>query len=122
MTSYPDLADAQGVCERLGLHVRDAGALASAISRPCQVVWGVEAYPTLHLKAAALLDAVNRSLPLHDGNERLSVVLTILLYALNGVAIEIDPAEGDAFIRTVGGDEHLDLEGVASWLAARTRP
>ena len=75
--AYPELADALDICDRLRLHVRDAGALASAIERPAQVVWGEEAYVGIHAKAAALLDAINRSHPLVDGNKRLSVLLVL---------------------------------------------
>jgi death-on-curing protein len=117
---YPDLADAQDICERLGMHIRDAGALSSALARPAAVVWGNEAYEGIHMKGAALLDAVNRSHPLHDGNKRLSILLVMLLYTLNGHLLVIDPDKGDKYIRTVGGD-HLELHEVAKWLESHTR-
>lgn len=40
----PELADALDVCQRLGLHIRDVGAPASAVDRPTQVIWRHEAY------------------------------------------------------------------------------
>jgi death-on-curing protein len=119
--AYPDLADAQDICQRLGLRIRDAGALASALERPSQVVWGEEAYDGLHAKGAALLDAINRSHPLHDGNKRLSIVLTMLLYAVNGYLLVIDPDEGDTYIRDIAGDEHLQLDDIAKWLEAHAK-
>ena len=115
---YPTLDTAKLICDRFGLHVRDAGALASALARPSQVVWGVEAYVGLHAKAAALLDAVNRSHPLHDGNKRLSWLLVASFYEVNGHSLVVDPHAGDAFIRAAGGDEHLALDVVADWLSA----
>ncbi|MCC2314073.1 type II toxin-antitoxin system death-on-curing family toxin [Cellulomonas xiejunii] len=114
---YPTLDTAGRICDRFGLHIRDAGALASALARPSQVVWGAEAYVGLHLKAAALLDAINRSHPLHDGNKRLSWVLVASFYEVNGCSLVVEPSEGDAFIRGVGGDDHLDLEQIGAWLA-----
>lgn len=117
--AYPDIADAEDICQRLGLQIRDVGALASALARPAQVVWGVEAYEGIHRKGAALLDAINRSHPLHDGNKRLSVLLVMLLYALNGHTLTIDPVEGDAYIRQVAGDVHLELDDLAKWLEER---
>lgn len=116
---YPELADAQDICDQLGLHIRDAGALASAVARPAVVVWGEEAYPSIHLKAAALLDGINRSHPLLDGNKRLSILLVMLLYQLNGWRLQVDPAEGDRFIRDVAGDRRLELDEIAAWLADR---
>ena len=117
--AYPELADAQDICERLALHVRDAGALASAIDRPSVDVWGEEAYEGIHRKGAALLDAINRSHPLLDGNKRLSILLVMLLYRLNGFGLHIDPTEGDEFIRQVAGDGRPDLDKIAAWLADR---
>ena len=115
---YPRLDTARRICDRFGLHIRDAGALASALARPSQVVWGAEAYVGIHLKAAALLDAINRSHPLHDGNKRLSWVLVASFYEVNGYSLVVEAHEGDAFIRDVGGDDHLDLERIGDWLAA----
>lgn len=119
---YVDMEDALDFCELLGLYIRDEGALASALARPAAVVWGVEAYEGLHLKAAALLDALNRSHPLLDGNKRLSWTMTDVLYRLNGFRLVADPHEVDRFVRAVGGDEHLLLEDVATWLEAHARP
>jgi death on curing protein len=118
--AYPELADALDICERLSLHIRDAGALASAIERPAQVVFGKEAYVGIHAKGAALLDAISRSHPLIDGNKRLSVVLVMLLYRINGLALVIDADEGDEFIREVAGDVHPEMVKIAAWLEDRT--
>ncbi|GEA80445.1 type II toxin-antitoxin system death-on-curing family toxin [Cellulomonas uda] len=120
--AYPELADALDICEQLRLHIRDVGALASAIERPAQVVWGTEAYVGIHAKAAALLEAINRSHPLVDGNKRLSILLVLLLYRLNGFDLAIDPEDGDAFVREVGGDVHPELATITSWLEARATP
>lgn len=114
---YPTLDTAKRICDRFGLYIRDAGALASALARPSQVVWGAEAYAGIHLKAAALLDSINRSHSLHDGNKRLSWVLVASFYEVNGYSLVVEPEQGDEFIRIVGGDEHLALDAVASWLA-----
>jgi hypothetical protein len=51
--------------------VRDIGLLDAAAHRPRATAFGQEAYPTLHLKAAALLDAVVRNHALVDGDTRL---------------------------------------------------
>ena len=118
---YPLLEDALYFCERCGLYIRDVGALDSALARPAATVWGKEAYEGIHLKGAALLDAISGSHPLLDGNKRLSWTMVDLLYDLNGLRLTVDPAEGDAFIRAVGGD-HLDLGDIATWLEAHSKP
>lgn len=91
----PELADALDVCEQLGLHIRDVGAPASAVDRPTQVIWGHGAYRGIQAKGAALLDAINHSHPLLDGNTRLSILLVMLLYRLNGLSLVVGPEEGD---------------------------
>lgn len=120
MIEYPDYDDALDICQRLGLVIRDAGALASSLDRPAQMVWGSEAYVGLDLKAAALLDSISRNHPLHDGNKRLAYLLVALFYVLNGRRLVVDPDEGDVFMRTVAGDEHLELDEIAAWLNAHT--
>ncbi|MDC7121699.1 Fic family protein [Cellulomonas fimi] len=119
---HVDMEDGLDFCELLGLYIRDEGALASALARPAAVVWGVEAYTGPHAKAAALLDALNRSRPLLDGNKRLSWTMTDVLYRLHGHRLVAEPHDVDAFVRSVGGDDHVTLEEIAAWLEAHARP
>ncbi|WP_156374237.1 type II toxin-antitoxin system death-on-curing family toxin [Cellulomonas sp. Leaf334] len=115
------MEDSLYVCEVLGLYIRDAGALDSALARPASVVWGDEAYEGIHMKGAALLDGINRSHPLLDGNKRLSWTMVDAFYSLNGLRLTVDPGEGDEFVRAVGGD-HIDLEQIATWLEEHSSP
>ncbi|GEL93888.1 type II toxin-antitoxin system death-on-curing family toxin [Cellulomonas composti] len=114
----PTTEIAVALCRRHGWQVRDVGLLASALSRPGQVVWGVEAYVGLHAKAAALLDSISRSHPLLDGNKRLAWTLVAAMYRVNGHRLVASADEVDHFMRTVGGDEHLSLIEVETWLRA----
>lgn len=109
--------DALFVVERLGVNVADMGLLASALERPRTDVFGVEAYAGPHLKAAALLDAINRAHALDDGNKRLSWILTAVFYELNGWDLFAGPDDGESFVLRVAGD-HLDLNIIAAWLEA----
>jgi len=113
---YCTLDDALIIVDRLGVHVRDLGLLSSALERPRTDVFGLEAYPDLHSKAAALLDAVNRANPLDDGNQRLSWLITVLFYARNGHDLYADAGEGEGFILRAAG-EHLEITEIAAWLA-----
>ncbi|MHC6231155.1 type II toxin-antitoxin system death-on-curing family toxin [Arthrobacter sp. MMS24-T111] len=84
MTAYLGIEDAVQVVDRYGFHIRDVGLLASALARPATTVMGVEAYPELAVKAAALLESVARFHPLIDGNRRTAWTLMVLLLWING--------------------------------------
>ena len=84
MTLYlgPELGLA--VVERLGLHLRDQGLFFSALARPAASAFGDDAYASLELKAAALMESLARNHPLFDGNKRTSWVVTIAFLNING--------------------------------------
>lgn len=97
--------------------VADLGALESAFHRPNSVVFGVEAYPTIHEKAAALLDAINRNHALVDGNKRLSLIALFLIYRMNGYrTCRLSEDERYALVLTVAS-EHVDVPELADELA-----
>lgn len=89
MTRFIELPHAVGVLEALGLHVRDIGLLSSALARPASSMFGVEAYPELEVKAAALMSSLSQNHPLFDGNRRFSWVLTLTFLEMNGVIIDM---------------------------------
>lgn len=99
----------------LGQTVRDAGLLNGALARPQTFAFGVEVYPTLHLKAGALCDSLNRSHPLIDGNKRLSWLLTALFYQRNGYTLLTDPDEGERFVLEVASG-HVEVSDIGQWL------
>ncbi len=116
MTEFLTLDDALRVVSRLGFHLRDAGLLASAIARPATTVFGREVYPTLELKAAALLESIVRHHPFIDGNKRSGWVLTMTFLWMNGV--QSDMPSDDAFELVVGVAEGtIDLEPAAAAIA-----
>jgi hypothetical protein len=53
-------------------HLRYPDGLASAVSRPQQSAFGEEAYPSLSLKAAALMHSLAENQPFIDGNKRIA--------------------------------------------------
>ncbi|MBN9619017.1 MAG: Fic family protein [Actinobacteria bacterium] len=96
--------------------VRDVGLLESALARPRANAFGEEAYPDLHLKAAALLDSLARNNALIDGNERLAWVATRLFLIQNDEDVRVpSPETGDRFVREVA-QGRLDLEGIVAAL------
>jgi death-on-curing protein len=97
--------------------VRDIGLLDAAAHRPQATAFGQDAYPTLHQKAAALLDAVVRNHALVDGNKRLGWAAVVVFYDLNGFAL-VPPSVDEAVELVVAvAAGHLELETLAGQLA-----
>jgi death on curing protein len=84
------------------LVVRDLGLLDSAAHRPRATVLGVQAYDTLWLKAAALLDSIVRTKPLIEGNWRLGWVAAVTMCDMNGWWIDADEDDALEIVREVG--------------------
>lgn len=66
--------------------IRDAGLLNAAASRPATSAFGGDAYPTIWLKASALLQSIVRNHALIDGNKRLGWLATATFLEINGIA------------------------------------
>ncbi|WP_306322977.1 MULTISPECIES: type II toxin-antitoxin system death-on-curing family toxin [unclassified Streptomyces] len=66
--------------------VRDIGLLVSAVERPRTDVFGTEVYPSVHEKAAALLQSLARNHALVDGNERTAWLCCRVFLRFNGLA------------------------------------
>ncbi len=96
MTDYLTLDDVLAVAEaHLGrpADVSDYGLLESALARPKATVFGEDAYPGVHEKAAALLQSLATNRALVDGNKRTAFVATALFYELNGHHVPGDPED-----------------------------
>jgi death-on-curing protein len=115
VTLYLDLDDvmaaAKAALAPAQVLVRDVGLIESALARPQASAFGEDAYPDLHVKAAALLESLARNHPLIDGNKRLAWVAMRLFLLLNGADVRVPSAqEGDEFVRAVAqGQIGLDV-------------
>ncbi|MEZ5296153.1 MAG: Fic family protein [Ilumatobacteraceae bacterium] len=67
--------------------IRDVGLLASAVARPQTTVGGEDAYPTMWLKAAALLQSVVGNHALVDGNKRLGWLSVAVFLEINDLSV-----------------------------------
>lgn len=109
MTEYLDLDDLVNIARFVigaDVVIRDYGLLESAQARPRASVFGRDAYPTLHLKAAALMHSLARNHALVDGNKRLAWTACRTFLAINDLSI--DAPEDDRFdfvIRVATGAE-----------------
>ncbi len=96
---YLDLEDLLGLVALLGIGpVRDVGLLDSASSRSRSSAFGRDAYPTLALKAAALLHSVTNNHALVDGNKRLAWLATVVFLDLNGGSPDLSDNEAFALV------------------------
>ena len=121
MTYFLDLDDALEQIHFLGFHVRDVGLLQSSLARPNTTLYGADAYPSLDLKAAALMHSIVTSHPLIDGNKRTAWALMITFVLLNG--FEVVAETDDAFDFVLGvATESRDLDSIASWIEAHRVP
>lgn len=119
MTDYLDLEDLLEIArEAVGrdVVVRDYGLLESALARPRASVFGQDAYPDLHLKAAALLHSLARNHALVDGNKRLAWTACLTFLAINSQWINAPEDERfDIVIGVATGAVH-DLDDIAEQL------
>ncbi|GMA25806.1 toxin Doc [Luteimicrobium album] len=101
--------------------VRDLGLLSSACAWPSASMYGVEAYPTLHEKAAALLLSLTKNHPLIDGNKRLGWVGVRLFYGLNGCTLAMREDEAYDLVISIADGSEDDVATVASTLSPWVR-
>ena len=121
MTEYLGIEDALLMVRRLGVGpVRDIGLLDAAMGRPRSTVFGTDAYPTLALKAAALLHSLAKSHPLVDGNKRLAWLATTVFLELNGHGTALDDEAAFRLVRDVAAGDHL-VEDIALGLQVARR-
>ena len=91
----------------------------SALAAPFAGFGQEEAYPTLELKAAVLLERLVRNHPLPDGNKRTAFVLTLAFLEQNGRPWGPPDVERDGgMVERVAGGE-VELEEIVDWIEER---
>lgn len=116
MTEFLDLEDLLDVArEAVGnnVGVGDYGLLESASARPRASVFGQDAYPDLHLKAAALLHSLARNHALVDGNKRLAWTACRTFLAINAQWISAPEDERFDFVIGVATGALTGLDEIA---------
>jgi death-on-curing protein len=119
MIEYLDLEDLVQVARRAvggDVAVRDYGLLESALARPRASVFGQDAYPDLHLKAAALLHSLARNHALVDGNKRLAWTACRTFLAINGQWISAPEDDRFDFVIRVATGAEPGLDEIAGQL------
>lgn len=114
---FLELEDLLWITKALGAGpVRDPGLLEAAVARPMTTLFGDDAYPSLELKAAALMHSICRNHGLVDGNKRLAWAATVTFLRLNGASASW--SQDFAFDLTMAvADGTLDVPEIAARLA-----
>ncbi|HSX58385.1 MAG TPA: type II toxin-antitoxin system death-on-curing family toxin [Candidatus Saccharimonadales bacterium] len=95
--------------------VRDLGLLDSALGRPQASFGGEELYPTIFLKAAALVQSLSANHPFVDGNKRTALATLEYFLHLNGYEIEATQKEKVEFTLW-SENEKPSIEEIADWI------
>ncbi len=121
MTEYLDREDvlvAGAAAVGVELRVADYGLLDAAVARPQATAFGVDAYPDLFTKAAALLQSLARNHALIDGNKRTAWAAAWTFLYLNDV--ELDPGfdvdDAENFMNAVATQGDRELVELAEML------
>lgn len=121
MTEHLDLEDmlvAAKVAIGAQPQVRDIGILQAAIARTRASVYGEDAYPDLHAKAAALLQSIVTSHALIDGNKRLGWVSVRLFYRLNSTDLRVPIDDAFGLVTSIADGSLRDVGKIADRLRA----
>jgi len=100
--------------------LRDLGLLESAVARPQASFGGEDLYPTIFIKAGALVHSLLRNHPFVDGNKRSSMYSAMTFLELNDYRFIAKQKEVVNFALKVE-NERLSVEDIAGWLKGHTR-
>jgi death-on-curing protein len=82
-------------------------------------VFGVDAYPDLLSKAAALMQSLARNHALADGNKRTAWAAAWTFLYINGIELgEFDVDDAEEFVNAVSTDAAMPIDSIAAKLAS----
>jgi death-on-curing protein len=96
--------------------VRDIGILEAAVARTRATVYGEDAYPGVHEKAAALLHSIVTGHALIDGNKRLGWVSVRLFYRLNDLDLRAPVDDAFELVASIADGTLRDVPEIATRL------
>jgi len=101
--------------------VLNDNAIHAAVQRPDSGFGGLECFPTLFLKAAALAHSVAAGHPFLDGNKRTALGVAAVMLRLNGYRLVAEGSCSEATMVSLALKE-LSLEDFARWLEDHAEP
>jgi death-on-curing protein len=101
--------------------IRDLGLLEASLAQPRQTFGGIDLYPELIEKAAALGFSLIQNHPFVDGNKRTGHAAMEITLVLNGVELvaSVDSAEAVVLALAMG---ELNREAFTNWVKAHQQP
>lgn len=101
--------------------LRDRGALESAIAQPQATFSGLELYPTLAEKAAALCFGLIQGHPFVDGNRRVGHAAMEAFLVLNSSEVEATVEDQERLILNLASGR-LERNQLVDWLRQHLKP
>jgi len=101
--------------------LRDLGALESAIAQPQATFSGVDLYPTLAEKAAALCFALIQGHPFVDGNKRVGHAAMETFLVLNGSEVVATVEDQERLILNLAASR-IERNQLVDWLRQHVKP
>lgn len=98
-----------------GAGVRDANGVHAAVGRAFNGFGGVDPFPGVFDKAAALMHGLATTQYFHDGNKRTAFLSAVSFLELNGVVLgAVEPIEAEVFTLAVAAGA-VETPRVAEW-------
>jgi len=101
--------------------IRDLGLLEASLAQPRQTFGGIDLYPELNEKAAALGFSLIQNHPFVDGNKRIGHAAMEITLVLNGVELVASVDSAEAVVLAVAMGE-LNREAFTNWVKAHRQP
>ena len=100
--------------------LRDISLLESAVGRPQVTFDGVDLYPDIFTKAAALIHSLLKNHQFVDGNKRTSYVSVGLFLEMNGCVLSNQHEDAVTFTMNIENG-NLSLEEIVKWIKKHTK-
>jgi death-on-curing protein len=100
--------------------LRDRGGFSSAVNRPMQSAFGGDAYPTIFLKATALMQSLAQNQSFVDGNKRIAWIAGNTFLHLNSFTVIANPEEINALFRERIA-KGMTVDDLARWIESRSQ-
>jgi death-on-curing protein len=101
--------------------IRDLGLLEASLAQPRQTFGGIDLYPELIEKAAALGFSLIQNHPFVDGNKRIGHAAIEITLVLNGVELVASVDSAEAVVLAVATGE-LNREAFTKWVKTHQQP
>jgi death on curing protein len=99
--------------------IRDIEMLKSAIERQNATYDGIELYPSIHFKAAAILQSIVKNHPFVDGNKRTGFLACIAVLRLGNSKLVLSQADAYDFVIKVASTD-MEVEEIADFIIQHT--